>query len=114
MSRVKRGIIKAKSRRNILEKVKGYSYGRKNKKKQAYEAIAHAGVHAFNHRRDKKGDFRRLWTVRLNAAIRPFGLSYSRLIDALNKKDIGLNRKVLSEIAHEHPETFERIAKEVT
>jgi len=113
MSRVKRGTIKAKTRRNILSKVKGYRHGRKNKERQAKEAIAHAGAHAFDHRKDKKGDFRRLWTVRLNAAIRPFGLSYSRLIDALNKKDIELNRKMLSEIAKDHPESFERIAKEV-
>ena len=114
MARVKRGTTKLKRRRSVLARTKGYRFGRSTKEREAREAIAHAGVHAFNHRKDKKGDFRRLWTVRLNAAIRPFGLSYSRLIDALKKKDIALNRKVLSEIARDNPDTFERIVKQIS
>ena len=111
MARVKRGTTKLKSRRNTLEQTKGYRFGRSSKKKMAYEAIAHAGNNAFDHRKDKKGDFRRLWTVRINAAVRMLGLSYSRFIDALHKNNIGLDRKVLSQIALERPETFNRIVE---
>lgn len=93
MSRVKRGTIKNKSRKNKLAQVKGYRFGRSTKKKMATEAIAHAGAHAFAHRRDKKSNFRRLWNVKINAAVRKFDLSYSRFIDALNKKILHLTEK---------------------
>jgi large subunit ribosomal protein L20 len=113
MARVKRGTTKAKRRRNVLKMAKGYRFGRSTKEKQAKEAIRHAGAHAFAHRRRKKGDFRRLFTVRLNAAVRKFDISYSKFIDALNKKEIALDRKILSHLAKENPETFERIVAEV-
>ena len=113
MVRVKRGKISLKHRKNILKQTKGYRNARKNKERQANEAIAHAGNNAFNDRRKKKGVFRRLWTVRLNAALRPLGTTYSKFIDALTKKEIALNRKVLSEIAHDAPETFKRIVDQV-
>ncbi len=114
MTRVKRGTIKSKRRSNTLSQVKGYRFGRSTKKKQAKEAIAHAGVHAFDHRRDKKGDFRRLWQVKINYAVRSFGTTYSKFIDALKKKEIGLDRKVLADMVENNPETFERIVKEVS
>lgn len=113
MVRVKRGTTSLKTRKNVLARVKGYNFGRSKKERQAYEAISHAGAHAFAHRRKKKGDFRQLWTVRLNAALRPLGFSYSVFIDTLTKKGITLNRKVLSEIAHESPESFQRIVETV-
>lgn len=113
MSRVKRGTTKNKSRKNTLAQVKGYRFGRSTKKRQATEAIAHAGNHAFAHRRDKKSNFRRLWNVKINAAVRKFDLSYSRFIDALNKKDIALNRKMLADLAENAPESFERVVNEV-
>ncbi|MAJ97363.1 50S ribosomal protein L20 [bacterium] len=113
MARVKRGTTSLKTRRNVLKRVKGYQFGRSKKERQAREAIAHAGNHAFAHRRKKKGDFRQLWTVKLNAALRPLGITYSRFIDALNKKNVSLNRKVLSQIAHEQPETFKRLVETV-
>lgn len=113
MVRVKRGTTSLKTRRNVLKRVKGYRFGRSTKERQAREAIAHAGNHAFAHRRKKKGDFRQLWTVKLNAALRPLGISYSKFIDALKKKNVTLDRKVLSQIAHEHPETFKRIVETV-
>lgn len=113
MARVKRGTTSLKTRRNVLKRVKGYRFGRSTKERQAREAIAHAGNHAFAHRRRKKGDFRRLFTVKINAALRPLGISYSKFIDALKKKNIGLDRKVLSEIAHNHPDTFKRIVENV-
>lgn len=114
MSRIKRGTIKLKQRRSTLKQTKGYRFGRSTKKRMAYEAIAHAGNYAFDHRKDKKGDFRRLWTVRINAAVRALNFpSYSRFINALHKKNIGLDRKILSQIAQENPKTFNRIVEQI-
>lgn len=113
MPRVKKGVNALKTRRNILSQVKGYRFGRSKKEKQAYEAIAHAGTYAFAHRRDKKGDFRRLWNIRINSVLHESGLSYSKFIDSLKKKNISLNRKMLSEIAASKPETFKRIVAKV-
>jgi len=113
MVRIKGGTTANKRRRNVLKLAKGYRFGRSNKEKQAREAIYHAGNHAFAHRRRKKGDFRRLWTVRINAAVRPHGLSYSQFIGAINKQGFGINRKMLQEIAIDNPEAFDRIIEEV-
>lgn len=113
MTRVKRGTTANKSRKYTLAKTKGYRFGRKSKERMAHEAIAHAGAHAFAHRRDKKNDARRLWTVKLNAALRPLGTTYSKFINALLVKKVELDRKVLADIAHNNPETFERIVKQV-
>ncbi len=113
MSRVKKGVNALKTRRNVLKMVKGYRFGRSTKERAAYEAISHAGAYAFAHRRDKKGDFRRLWNVRLNAALRENGTTYSKFIGAMKKKGFGLDRKVLSEIASDYPETFKRIVSQV-
>jgi large subunit ribosomal protein L20 len=119
MARVKGGKSSAKTRRNVLKMVKGYRFGRSTKERQAREAIAHAGKYAFAHRRDKKNDYRRLFTVRINAGldISPImgangkELSYSRLMGGLKKSGILINRKMLSIIAEKSPETFARIAK---
>ncbi|OHA94117.1 MAG: 50S ribosomal protein L20 [Candidatus Zambryskibacteria bacterium RIFCSPHIGHO2_12_FULL_38_34] len=113
MSRVKKGVNALKTRRNILSQVKGYRFGRSKKERQAYEAISHAGAYSFAHRRDKKGDFRRLWNIRLNSALHTNGLSYSKFIGDLKKKNININRKMLSEIAADKPETFKRILAKV-
>lgn len=115
MARVKGSKMSNKARRNTLSQVKGYRFARSKKKRAAYEAIVHAGKYAFAHRRDKKNDFRKLWTVRINGALDTVGttLSYSRLIDTLKKKNIVINRKMLSEIAESRPESFERIIKQV-
>ncbi len=109
MTRVKRGVIKNKTRKNILAMTKGYRLNRRSKEAAATEAIMHAGASAFAHRRDKKGDFRRLWNVRINAILRENGSTYSKFIGALKKNKIELDRKVLSIIAAENPETFKRI-----
>lgn len=115
MARVKGGVISAKRRRNVLKRAKGYRHGRSTKERLAKESLVHAGKNAFNHRRDKKTDFRQLWIVRLNAALREQGFkSYSTFIAGLKKANIGLDRKVLSEIAAKHPETFSRIVKKVS
>jgi large subunit ribosomal protein L20 len=109
MSRVKRGTISLKRRKSVLAQVKGFRFGRKTKEREAKIALAHAGVYAFAHRKDKKSDFRGLWMVRLNAALRPLGWSFSKFIGAMKKKGFDLNRKVLSEIAQQSPEAFSRI-----
>ena len=113
MSRVKRGTTKLKRRRNVLAQTKGYRFGRSTKERVAKEAIRHAGAHAFRHRRAKKREFRNLWTLRINAAVRPLGFSYSRFIDALKKRDVALDRKSLSTLAQEYPATLERLAKQL-
>jgi len=113
MARVKGGLMAQKRRRNILEQVKGYRLQRSKKKRVAREAIYHAQLHAFAHRKDKKNDFRRLWTVRINAALATFGLKYSRFIKALADKNIKLDRKVLATLANERPEAFARIVNEI-
>jgi large subunit ribosomal protein L20 len=123
MARSKGGKGSAKTRRNVLKMVKGYRFGRSTKERQAREAIAHAGKHAFAHRRDKKNDFRRLFNIRINAGLRngeagsaiaEAGFNYSRFMGALKKNNIALNRKMLSELAEKSPETFARIAKKVS
>ncbi|MCA9357841.1 50S ribosomal protein L20 [Candidatus Kaiserbacteria bacterium] len=114
MARVKGGLMAQKRRRNILDEVKGYRLQRSKKKRVAREAIYHAQLHAFAHRKDKKNDFRRLWTVRINAALMAHGLKYSRFIKMLKDKKIELDRKVLATIALQNPEAFNRIVGEVT
>ena len=100
-----------KRRRNILDEVKGYRFDRSKKKRAAREAIYHAQLHAFAHRRDKKNDFRRLWTVRINAALMAHGLKYSRFIKLLKDKGITLDRKVLATLAVENPDAFARVVE---
>ena len=103
-----------KRRENILKRVKGWRYGRSTKIKQAHEGLMKAGRYAFAHRKDKKNDFRSLWIMRLNAAIRENGgQSYSTFIAKLKKGNIELDRKVLAQFAAEQPEVFTRIAKKV-
>lgn len=109
MARVKRGVQKTKRRKNILAQTKGYRFARSKKERTAREAIFHAGSYAFRDRRAKKREFRNLWTLRINAAVRPLGLSYSKLIGILKKNNVGLDRKSLATLAKDHPETFKRV-----
>ena len=111
MSRVKKGTNALKSRKNILRKVKGYRFGRSTKERQANEAIFHAGTYSFAHRKDKKGDFRRLWNVRMSVLLKEMGLSYSKFMGSMKKKNILVDRKILADIAHNNPETFDRIVE---
>ena len=113
MTRVKRGVTALKRRRKILRKTKGFMWQRKSKERAAKDALLHAGAHAFNDRRKKKGNFRKLWNIKINAASRENGVSYSKLIDKLNKAGIKLNRKVLAELAEHHPEIFKQIIEAV-
>lgn len=109
MPRVKRGVNAHKRREKTLKYTKGFRWGRKSKERAAKEALLHAWTHAFRGRKEKKRAFRALWNVRLNAAARTEGISYSRLISGLRKKNVKLDRKVLSEIASQEPEAWKKI-----
>lgn len=113
MPRVKRGKERAKKRRAILEKTKGYKWGGKNLIRRAKQASKKAGAHALRDRRVKKRIMRRLWQTQLNVAVREFDLSYSKFIDLLKKKKIELDRKVLAEIAKNNPEIFKKIIDQI-
>jgi large subunit ribosomal protein L20 len=102
-----------KRRRNILDEVKGYRIQRSKKKRAARDAIYHAQLHAFAHRKDKKADFRALFTVRINAALMAHGIKYSRFIKMMKDKGITLDRKVLATLAAEKPEAFNRVVEAV-
>ena len=113
MTRVKRGTIANKRRKNVLAQVKGYRFGRSTKERMAKDAIAHAGTYAFAHRRDKKSDKRRIWQIQINAAVRELGMSYSKFIGGLKKANIEIDRKILSDLAFSHPTTFKKIFDKV-
>lgn len=111
MPRVKRGTIAHKKREKLLKYTKGYKWGRKSKERAAKEALLHAWTHAFRGRKEKKRNYRRLFTVKINAASRENELSYSKFITALKKKNIKLDRKVLADIAENHPLVFKKITE---
>lgn len=111
--RVKRGVAHVKHRKYILKAAKGFKWGRKNQIRKAKTAITRAGRHAYKHRRLKKRDARSLWQVRINAAVREHGLSYSKFIHQLKVAKVELDRKVLSQIAAEQPKLFASIVKQV-
>jgi len=106
-------MIHTKKRRNLLKDAKGYRWGRATKLRLARVAVLKAGAHAFRDRRAKKRVNRQLMQVRVNAAVRPLGLSYSRFIDLLKKANVGLDRKVLSQIAAGYPAVFAKIVEKV-
>ncbi len=114
MTRIKGGIAAHKRRTNILKRATGFRGAGSTKIKQAHERLMRAGRYAFAHRRDKKTDFRQLWIVRLNAAVRDNGhKSYSTFIAKLKKNGFALDRKVLAQFASDQPEIFARISKKV-
>lgn len=113
MTRVKRGVIKNKRRKNVLAQTKGFRHGRKSKEAMAKDALMHAGAYSFAHRKDKKGDARTLWNTRINAGLRKEGTTYSKFIGALKKNNIALDRKILSDLAQQNPETFKRVLAKV-
>jgi len=113
MTRVKRGVLAHKKREKLLKKTKGYRWDRKSKERAAKEALLHAQSRMFRGRKEKKRTYRALWQVKINAASRANGITYSRLIASLKKHKIELDRKVLAEIAVKHPEVFAEIIKAV-
>ncbi len=111
MSRVKRGMTARARHKKILDMAKGHRGERHKIFRRANESVTHALDYAYGHRRDRKGDFRRLWIIRINAAVREHGLSYSRLIDGLNKAGILMDRKVLADLAVRDAAAFAKIVE---
>jgi len=109
MARVKKGINAIKHRRNVLKQTKGYRFGRSTKEAAAKEALAHAYQYAFGHRRDKKRDMRGLWQTKIGAESKKLGISFSKLMGNLKKKNIELDRKVLAQLAENHPTVFAQV-----
>ncbi|MFA4999261.1 MAG: 50S ribosomal protein L20 [Parcubacteria group bacterium] len=114
MTRVKRGTIAHKKRERILKYTKGFHWGRKSKESLAKEALVHAWQHAYRGRKEKKRELRALWNVKLNAALREEGLTYSKFISSLKTKNIKLDRKVLAEIAANHSESWKKLVSSVS
>ncbi len=111
MVRVKRGKTAHKRRKKVLKHTKGFRWGRKSKYKAAKEALMHAGKYAYRDRRTKKREFRKLWQIKINAACRKQGLSYSRFIHKLKEKKIELDRKILADLVKNNPNIFEKIVE---
>jgi len=98
--------------RKIKSAARGFKHARKRRVKTAKEALLHAGQYAYIGRKQKKRNLRSLWIVRMNAAVRKYGLSYSKFINMLKSKNILLDRKILADIAVNNPEDFEKIVEE--
>ena len=115
MTRVKKGVNALKNRRNVLRQTKGFRFRRSTNEAAANEALAHAGAYSFAHRRDKKGDFRRLWNVKINAGLRAIDakITYSKWMGAAKKMGILIDRKALANLAEFKPETFKRVVMSV-
>ena len=111
MSRVKRGVTAHAKHKKVYKAAKGFYGRRKNTIRVAKQAVEKAGQYAFRGRKRKKRTFRALWIQRLNAAVRPFGLNYSKFIDGLNKSGLVIDRKVLSDIAINEPAAFAAIVE---
>ena len=111
MARVKRGVTGHAKHKKIFKAAKGYRGRRKNTIRVAKQAVEKANQYAYRDRKRRKRTFRALWIQRLNAAVRPFGLSYSRFIDGLAKAGVLVDRKVLSDLAIAEPAAFQAIVE---
>lgn len=114
MARVKRGVTSHKRHKKVLSLTKGHRGGRSKNIREAKSSLLHGGAYAFAHRRAKKRDFRRLWITQLGIAVKAEGLNYSKFIAGLKTKNITLDRKILAELAVNHPDDFKKIVAEVT
>ena len=111
MSRVKRGVQARARHKKVLKEAKGYYGARRKVYRVAKQAVTKAGQYSYRDRRQRKRQFRQLWIVRINAAARDLGLSYSRLIDGLNKAEIEVDRKVLADLAVHDKAAFAALAE---
>jgi large subunit ribosomal protein L20 len=110
MPRVKRGVTGRNRRKEVLKQTKGYYSSRGRHFRAANEQLLHSGVYAYRDRRAKKGEFRKLWIIRINAAARENGISYSRLIAGLRIAEVEVDRKILAELAVNEPQAFTALA----
>jgi large subunit ribosomal protein L20 len=111
MARVKRAVGSKKHRRQVMERAQGYYGNRSRTYRAAHEAVMHAGQYAFRDRRARKGEFRRLWIQRINAACRLSGMSYSRFIAGLSAAGVNVDRKVLADLAVTDADAFAALVK---
>jgi len=107
--RVKRGVTTGHRHKRLLQLTKGHRGGRHNLFKQAKESMISALSSAYRHRRERKGDFRRLWIMRINAAAREHGISYSELVHGLNAAEVSIDRKILADLAVRDPQAFAQL-----
>lgn len=113
MTRIKTGPYRRRKHSKVLKRTKGFRQTRSKLFRPAHQADLHAGNYAFMGRKLRKRDFRRLWITRINAAVRRVGLSYSTFSQLLKKAKVGLNRKMIAEIAIKDPEGFEALIKHI-
>lgn len=113
MARVKRGVTSHRKHKKILKLVKGHMFGRSKLIREAKESLLHAGQYAFAGRKQRRRDMRSLWITQLSGALRNEGISYSKFIAGLKSKNIGLDRKVLAEMAINDSESFKKIVSQV-
>ncbi len=109
MARVKRAVPARKHRKDVLDRAKGFTGARSRRYRVANEAVLHAERYAYRDRKQRKGDFRKLWISRINAAARQDGLSYSRFIDGLKRAEVEVDRKMLADLAVREPEAFSEL-----
>jgi large subunit ribosomal protein L20 len=109
MARIKRGVTKRRRHKKIISQARGFHGSSHRSYRRAKEALIHAWSHAYRHRRERKGDFRRLWILRIGAAARILGLTYSQFINGLKKANIDLDRKMLADMAVRDPQGFEKL-----
>jgi len=114
MTRVKRGKIAQKRRKNILKYAKGFRWGRKSKYRLAKDALYHAWEYAYRDRKVKKREFRKLWQIQISALCQQSGISYSKFISGLKKNKIEIDRKILADLVKNHPGIFKKIVEKIT
>ena len=109
MTRVRGGVTRRRRHKKLLSLARGYRGASRSNYRKAKEALIHAWSHAYRHRRERKGDFRRLWILRIGAAARGLGLTYSQFVYGLKNANIEINRKVLADMAVREPQDFEKL-----
>lgn len=110
MARIKRGVTKHQRHKKVLKLAKGYRGAKSKLYRPANEQVMKSLAYAYDHRKNKKGDFRKLWIARINAAARMNGISYSRMMDGLKKANVAINRKMLADLAVNNPAAFAELA----
>ena len=112
MTRIKRGVTRHRRHKKLLSQTKGHKGVRHRLYRRAHESLIHALRYSYIHRKDKKGDMRRLWNIRINAAARVNGISYSKLIHGLKLGGVEVNRKMLADLAVQDPDAFTQVAQQ--
>jgi large subunit ribosomal protein L20 len=111
MPRVKRGVTARRRHKKVLKLTKGHRGTKHSLYRRAHESMLKSLSYSYRHRRERKGDMRRLWITRINAAARLGGLSYSKLVDGLNKAGVAINRKMLADLAVKDPAAFSKLVE---